>query len=164
MKTWLSALILIFSFTAEALPNVGDYIRFKGYETIDGKEIEKNIELTILEARRSDQSYLVETVTTEIVSKAQDRKQEWMDVSDLDPTNTLANCERIKGARESVTTLAGVFDTCHVLMTNEKGQQPDVWIGKVPLGIVKWQLKLKGQGTPIKFTVRDFKWGQRNSF
>lgn len=146
MKLTIFMTIALFSILSFATPKIGDKVNFvarvlKGETKYLG---EYSIEI-IAYNQGSDQWTMVHTErfpeesSTKEVIMATDKL-----LNDAQIVSVLTHCNQAGGTSEMIQTETGRIDTCAVPTGNAK-----VWVGRVPLGVVKYHQDKDGQVTDL---------------
>ena len=135
MKAILLAALSLVSVSAFAMPKVGDSVTYK--IITNGMTLSQKIELTAYDAA-SDSFTQTETTTyqgqsqKEVNTVAADEM-----INDQTAEMMLTYCESQMGGKlQTITVGAGTFKACSIYDDASQGQ---VWMGKVPFGMIKFQ-------------------------
>lgn len=133
MKVLLTIALALTSLSAFAMPAVGDIATFQ-IET-NGMTVVRNIELTEFNAETKTftqvESMEVQGQTQTTSTKVEAKKL----MNDAMIGQMLAICEKNMGGKlETITVVAGTFDTCAV---KDMNSDKVINFGKVPFGVVK---------------------------
>lgn len=145
----LVLLSLTLSLSAFATPKVGDQATFaataaKGSNTLTG---EATLELTAYDAAKKE--FTQKTTIkwgNEPANSGEEKFAEADMINDavLDAVSTAAGCAAEGGKLEKIKVPAGEFNACRVDNTDESGATTNLWVAKVPLGIVRYQASADG--------------------
>ena len=134
MKALLVLALASMTTVAFASPKIGDTATYKA----SASGMDFDMKLTLTSFNETANTFTRETITS-ILGQDQVESED-VSVEDLvsdealDMVMGLCETEMIKGKLESVTTVAGTFDTCAI--TDEQGAISN--LGKVPFGLVKY--------------------------
>lgn len=135
MKAILLAALSLMSVSAFAMPKVGDSVTYK--IITNGMTLSQKIELTAYNA--STDSF-TQTETTTYQGQTQKEVNtvaaEEM-INDQTADMMITYCESQMGGKlQTITVTAGTFKACSVF---DPATQSQVWMGKVPFGMIKLQ-------------------------
>lgn len=150
MKALLMASLLIVSASALAMPKVGDSALYR-IQT-QGMTFTQKIELVSYDA--SDDTFVQkETTTHQGQSQVEVNNVAASDlINDQTADLMLQYCQsQMGGTLQNISVTAGTFATCSVY---DPASQSQVWMGKVPFGMVKIQ------GSQVAGELIEFKHGK----
>lgn len=134
------------SFTAQAYPEVGDTVHWKGeVKSLDGTSLPLTIKKEITSYDATKKMWHIRTLTKVGDSETVQTKE----VSDIfTPARykeIMKTCIDKGGRRENITTSTGTYETCKSTLTTTDGFEIVQWWGDLPFGIVTKNTKDQGR-------------------
>jgi hypothetical protein len=162
MKTILTTLAaLLFTGLAQAHTLVGDYTEFAYTQNESDQVIYGSYARSVIAATDTTYTILEDVLFS---GRLPTRMENVVMKSDILTTEQiqlwLDYCSENGGMKETVAVPAGEFETCKTPLMNEMGEQDgSLWLGHVPLGIVK-QERMRADGTSYTMSLRAFSYAQ----
>ncbi len=158
MKPFLFFSLSLFSLTAWATPQVGDFAAYDLQITMGENSLEAQVQNELLQENQKDGTFLERETTT--LQGETETSEEWKSASDyLDDVaidNALANCAEIGGTLQSIEVPAGRFDTCRIAFDNADAEGV-IYIAKVPFGFAQVDNMRKEDGLVISTKLREYR-------
>jgi len=134
---------------AFATPRVGDRADFNATVTKGAQSATGNISLELTAYNSSTKEWTQKTTVQWATQPAQSQEDkvsadDLLDDATINAILIAANCTKEGGKLENVKVPAGTYSTCSIPSSQEdpatkKVTTSNVWIGKVPMGIVRFQ-------------------------
>jgi hypothetical protein len=139
---------------AFATPRVGDRADFNATVTKGNQSATGSVSLELTAYNPSTKEWTQKTTVQWATQPAQSQEdkvsaQDLLDDATIDALLTGDNCKNEGGKLETVKVAAGTYNTCSIPSSQEdpatkKVTTSNVWIGKAPLGIVRFQQSADG--------------------
>jgi hypothetical protein len=150
-------LVLVTTFlccaVASAMPKIGDYVNLN--LTLNNAPV-GTLEEELIQFDATKNQFLQQN--TQTLSGTREVSTQWTNgVTDAQIAAIVSGCAQYGGVAQNITEPAGTFATC-ALPVNDNGTTGTMWIGAVPMGVVK--LDITSGSNHIIGDVASFRLGQ----
>lgn len=135
-SAWLG-LILFFSISVQAYPNIGDKVQWTGTLTQqDGKSLPVRITKEIIQHDEPTNKWKIKYEVSLGLTSATKIIDEELQFNQNTLKEILKTCVEKGGQREEVSTSAGKYQTCRLKEKTPDGFVIEKWWGDIPFGVV----------------------------